>query len=190
MTLAKRARTLAFSAAVALTALSLHAGAQEVSEEHLKAARSAIDAINATDPFDGFLPEAAAALKAQLIQQSPNMVELINDTVDQKALELASRRADLENEAAAAYARIFSQEDLQNIATFYNSPTGKKLLQDGPIVTREVMQAAEIWRRGVVRDLSNSVVETLQAAAGIQAPSAAEPGTAEGGAAESAPAGN
>ncbi|WEX11568.1 DUF2059 domain-containing protein [Chelativorans sp. AA-79] len=170
MNLARRARLIALTAAMALTTMTLSAGAQEISEEHLKAARTAIDAINATDPFDNYLPEAAATLKAQLIQQSPNLVNLINATVDEKALELASRRADLEKESALAYARIFSQEDLQNIATFYNSPTGKKLLSDGPIVTREVLQAAEIWRRGVVRDLSNSVVETLQAAAGTQAP--------------------
>jgi len=182
MNLAKRARMIALTAAVALTALSFPAAAQEISEEHLKAARAAIDAINATDPFDNYLPDAAASLKAQLIQQSPNLVDLINSTVDEKALSLATRRADLEKEAALAYARIFSQEDLQNIATFYNSSTGKKLLSDGPIVTRELLQAAEVWRRGVARDLTNSVVETLQAAAGTQAPKAPaeEPGAPAG----------
>ena len=182
MNLAKRARMIALTAAVALTALSFPAAAQEISEEHLKAARAAIDAINATDPCDNYLPDAAASLKAQLIQQSPNLVDLINSTVDEKALSLATRRADLEKEAALAYARIFSQEDLQNIATFYNSSTGKKLLSDGPIVTRELLQAAEVWRRGVARDLTNSVVETLQAAAGTQAPKAPaeEPGAPAG----------
>jgi uncharacterized protein len=170
MKLAKRARMLAVTATMAFAALSLPADAQEISSEHLRAARAAIDAINATDAFDNFLPEAAHGLKAQLIQQSPNLVDVINATVDEKALELAGRRADLENEAALAYARVFSQEDLNNIAEFYRSPTGQKLLSDGPIVTREVFQAAEIWRRGVVRDLSNGVMETLQAEFGSQAP--------------------
>ena len=180
MRLAKRARMLALTAAMAFTVLSVPAGAQDISEEHLKAARAAIDAINATDAFDNYLPEAAQGLKAQLIQQSPNLVNLINATVDEKALELASRRADLEKEAALAYARIFSQEDLESIAAFYNSPAGKKLLSDGPIVTREVLKAAEIWRRGIIRDLSNSVTETLQAAAGAQAPSAPQTEAPEG----------
>lgn len=35
---------------------------------------------------------------------------------------------------------------------------------------REVAKAGEIWRRGIVRDLSNAVGETLQAANASQAP--------------------
>lgn len=174
MTLAKRARLVALTAAIGFTALSLPVRAQEISESHLQAARVAVDAINATDQFDGILPQAAQSLKMELIQQSPNMVELINATVDEKALELASRRTDLEKEAALAYARVFSEEDLNNIATFYNSPTGQNLLKDGPIVAREVREAAEIWSRGVVRDLANRVSEQLQAAMKAQAPSGEE----------------
>lgn len=170
MTLVKRARLLAFSAAFALAAFSMPASAQEVSDSHMQAARAAIDAIDATDDFDNFLPQAAQTLKAELIQQSPNMVDLINATVDKTAIQLASRRADLEREAALAYARVFSEEELKSITEFYNSPAGEKLIADGPIVTREVRKAAEIWRRGVARDLSQNVMEQLEAARGAQAP--------------------
>ena len=87
---------------------------------------------------------------------------MITSKVDEKALELASRRADLEKEAALAYARVFSEEDLHAIASFYTSPTGLKLLADGPIVTREVMKAADIWQRGVARDLAQNVAGALK----------------------------
>ncbi|MCT9000086.1 DUF2059 domain-containing protein [Chelativorans intermedius] len=180
MKLARCARLVALTAAMALTAFSMRATAQEISDSHLKAAYAAIDAIAATNDFDAILPQAAQRLKAELIQQSPNMVELINATVDQKALELASRRADLEREAALAYARVFSEEDLSAITEFYTSPAGKKLLSDGPIVTREVLQAAEIWQRGLVRDLANAVGEQLQAASGAQAPAEGETGAEPG----------
>ena len=170
MELAKRARIVAMAMAVASSVLLPPAVAQEISEEHLSAARAAIDAINATDEYDVILPRAALALKSELIQQSPNLEEMISQTVDDKALELAPRRAALEEEAALAYARIFTQEDLQNIANFYNSPTGKKLLSDGPIVTREVRQAADIWRRGILRDLNEGVMQAMQSAVGAQAP--------------------
>jgi len=170
MILVKRARLFAFTAAVAFAALTLPSKAQEVAETHLKAARAAIEAIDATGDFDNILPEAAQRLKAELIQQSPNMEDLINATVNEQALALAGRRADLENEAALAYARVFSEEELNTIAEFYNSPTGKKLLQDGPIVTREVHKAADIWSRGIIRDLSNGVSRQLEAALDTQAP--------------------
>jgi len=88
-----------------------------------------------------------------------------------------SRRTDLEREAAQVYAKAMSEEDLRNIANFYTSETGKKLLETAPIVTREVIKAADIWQRGVARDLAQAVGEQLQAidkAAGKTAPAEGE----------------
>jgi hypothetical protein len=157
---------MALAAFAAALVLSFGALAQEVSQTHLKAAREAIAAIKATDQFDGILPQAAAALKQELIRKDPHLEQLIVDTVDKHALALASRRADLEREAALAYARVFSEEELRQIAEFYNSPTGQKLISDGPIVTREVLQAAEIWQTGIARDLAEAVAKELEDAAG------------------------
>ena len=172
MTLVHRVRlcAAAFAAAAAMT-FAVPALAQDVSETHLKAAREAISALHATDQFDSILPQAAAALKAELIQKNPNLQELILTTVDEKTLAMVSRRADLEKEIAPIYARIFSEEDLKGIAAFYNSAPGKKLLSDGPIVTREVVKSAEIWQRGVARDLAQTVGAAIEA----KAPEVASP---------------
>lgn len=177
MTLVNRVRRLSAALAViAVTASPVFA--QEISDAHLKAAREAVDAINATDIFDGILPAAAAALKSTLIEKNPDLQAIITTTVDQKALEMAVRRADLEKEAALAYARVFSVEDLNGIATFYNSPAGKKLLADGPIVTREVTKAADIWQRGIVRDLAEVVGKELKTTVDSRAQAAPVDGAA------------
>jgi hypothetical protein len=165
MMLQNRARRLfAIAAASAIVAFSSPAFSQDVSEAHLKAARAAIAAIHATDGFDGILPQAAAALEQQLIQKNPDMQALITSTVSDKALELASRRADLEKEAAIAYAKVFSETELSDIAKFYESEAGKKLLESGPVVSRELAQAANIWQNGIARDLAQEVGEALQKA--------------------------
>ena len=165
MILAKGLRRITLAAAVAAAfAGALPASAQEVTEEQIRAARAAISAIHATDLFDAILPDAAAALKSTLIQKNPDMQDIIIRTVDEKALSLASRRADLEREAATIYARGFSIEELNAIAAFYNTEPGKKLLQQGPVMVREVAQAADIWQRGVARDLAEEVGRALQAA--------------------------
>lgn len=164
-----RIRRLATAlAATAVLSLAMPAFAQDISESHLKAARDAVDAIGATDSFDGILPQAAAALQASLIQKNPDLQELISSTVSSKALAMASRRADLEREAATAYAKVFSEEELTAIAAFYNSAAGKKLLESGPIVSRELVRAAEIWQNGIARDLAQQVGEVLQSAPGAQ----------------------
>ena len=161
-------------AASAFAAIAFSAQAQEIGETHLKAAHAAIAAIHATDSFDGILPQAAFALKQQLIQQNPDMQEIITQTVDEKTLAMAARRADLEKEAALAYAKSFNEKELTEIAAFYNSEAGKKLIENGPIASRELVKAAEIWQNGIARDLAQQVGEKLTAVAGTKAPAATE----------------
>ena len=193
MTLVHRARrTAAVLAASAFVAIASQSYAQEIAESHLKAARATITAVKATDNYDIILPAAAQQLKQELIQQNPDLTDVIIATVDEKALGLAGRRADLEREAAIAYAKIFSEAELNAITTFYNGDAGKKLLASGPIVAREVVKAAEIWQRGISRDLamevgkqiSDIVDAQVKAAGGNPAPVPAP----DGGAATPAPA--
>ncbi len=137
-------RFSAIVAASAVFAFSSPAFSQDVTESHLKAARAAVEAIHATDSFDNILPNAAGALESQLIQKNPDLQELISKTIAEKAMAMAARRADLEKEAALAYAKVFSEKELTDIAAFYSSDAGKKLLDNGPNVTRELVKAADI----------------------------------------------
>jgi hypothetical protein len=98
-----------------------------------------------------------------MIQGSPNYQELINDAVDEQALKFAARRSDLEKEAARIYAKAFTEEELNQIAAFYSTPTGKKLLKDGPLAIRELSQAGDIWAAGISRDMSKATSDELEA---------------------------
>ena len=136
--------------------------AQELSEDHIVAARSAITAIKSTDQFDGIIPAAAEQLKVALIRDNADLEEIISATVDEEALKIVPRRGDLEKEAAQIYAKAFTKEELIAIADFYNSAPGKKLIDTGSLVTRELIKSAEIWSSGVARDLSENVNKVLQ----------------------------
>ncbi|CDZ60019.1 Hypothetical protein, partial CDS, partial [Neorhizobium galegae bv. orientalis] len=171
-----RFAVLGRAAAVAILfsgAFTVSARAQEVSEAQLAAARDAITALNVTDRYDNILPNLAERLKAQFIQASPNFQGQISNVVDEQALVLAPRRADLEKEAATIYAKSFSADELKSISTFFNTETGKKLLTTQPLVSRELTKAAEIWANGISRDLTNQSSEKLRGiidANPIQAP--------------------
>nr|WP_136657487.1 DUF2059 domain-containing protein [Nitratireductor sp. XY-223] len=167
MSMASGLRRYGVAAAIAAAiGLGTSAQAQEPTEEHLAAARAAINAINATDQFDAILPNAAQNLKTSLIQTAPNLQEVISVTVDETAIEMAGRRADLEREAALIYARNFTEQELTDIQAFYNSDSGKKLLELGPIATRQLLQAAEVWSNGISRDLAVATDEALRARVG------------------------
>lgn len=172
MNLAMSARHLIVAVATAMMVASATASmaADEIAASHLKAARGAISALRATEEFDQILPQAALALKAELTQKNPDLADLISTTVNDQAIKLAERRADLEAEAAKIYARVFSEQELNEIAAFYGTAAGKKLLDDGNIVGREVLQAAGVWQRGIARDLGLAVAERLQAVTSAQAP--------------------
>lgn len=161
MSLLTRMRVGAATVGLALALALPAAHAQDITESHMKAARAAVAAINATGAYDNILAQTALALKDQLIQQSPDQQDLIEKTVNDKAFAMVSRRADLEKEAATSFAKLFTEEDLNAIATFYNSAPGKKLLADGPVVTREIDQAAGIWQRGIARDLAVEVAKVV-----------------------------
>lgn len=159
-------RLVAIAGAALFLAAAAPAGAQEIADTHMAAARSALTAMKATEEFDVILPRAAQGLKNQLIAQNPNLQQVISTVVDQKAIAMAARRGDLEREAALAYARVFSEEELTAIANFYGSPAGAKLIEGGPIVARELYKAADIWQRGMSRDLSEEVAKELFAQVG------------------------
>lgn len=164
MYLAIRARTVvAAVAATAMFAIATPASSQDISESHLKAARAAIEALTSTQQYDSVLPQAAQALKQELIQKNPDLGSMISNVVDEETLALAPRRGDLEREAAQIYAKIFTEQQLQEMTAFYESETGKKLLEDGALVARQVHEAAGIWQRGLARDLAQSVGSKVQA---------------------------
>ena len=165
--------------AIAATAVAIGspAFAQDISDSHLKASRAAIAALGATSEFDNILPQAAQAMKMELTSANPDQVQAITRVVDEQALKLAARRADLEREAATIYARVFSEAELNEITAFYNTAAGKKLLSDGNIAFRQIAQAAAVWQRGLSRDLTEAVGAELRpilSAAGA-APQAQQP---------------
>ena len=158
-------RTLKAISIVTLVSISsitsLHA--QDISSEQLKAAKAVISAIGITGRLDNILPQIAEEAKASLIAASPNLVDEISTIVDESAIELAGRRGDLENEVGRIYAAGFSEAELNEIATFYQSETGKKLLKLTPQTTKLIDRAAQVWTVGLGRDLKEKVGEKMKA---------------------------
>ncbi|MFD1744208.1 DUF2059 domain-containing protein [Rhizobium helianthi] len=168
-------RAAALAILLSGAAFAAPASAQEVSADHLKAAKDAIASLNATDRFDNILPNLAERLKSEYTVASPNFQDQISKTVDAEALALAPRRADLEKEVATTFAKSFTADELKQIAAFYSSPVGKKYLQTLPLVQRETVRAAEIWANGISRDLtanSSAKLRTVMDANKVKAPTA------------------
>lgn len=136
--------------------------AQEPAQSHLIAAKAAISATGTSAPLDNILPIMAEQAKTQLISSRPDIAAVISDIVDNATIALAPRRGDLENEVASIYVKVFTEEELKEIAEFYLSGAGKKLLAEAPIIERQIKQASQTWGSGVRRDLSQAIGEKMR----------------------------
>ena len=141
--------------------VSTNTTAQEVTDEHLVAAKAAMKATGATSRLDKILPEVAAFTKTGLIANRPDIEAEISIIVDEVALSLASRRGPLEGEVAVIYAKLFTQEELNSIGTFFSSEAGEKFLRLTPNLFREIDEASRLWRGGITRDMAKQVQEKL-----------------------------
>ncbi len=138
--------------------------AQEISPEHVAAAKKTIVATNSTQKLNDILPAAAANLAGRMIESRPDIEAQITLFVNESALELAPRRGDLEKEVALIYARIFSEDELQQITEFFTTKAGEKFLTELPLIVREMGKASNVWGTGINRDLSKNVQEKIDAA--------------------------
>lgn len=155
-------KSVIFGAAFAMTvSFGMAQNVPPMSNAPIQAARKALAAIHSTDMFDDFLPAAARDLKDELAAKNPNLADQISDIVDEQALALAKRRFDLEEEAARIYATYFSVAELMQIAQFYESEAGKKLLKHGPDATRGILGAFDVWRQGIAHDLRVNVAKAM-----------------------------
>ncbi|MCZ2204185.1 DUF2059 domain-containing protein [Bartonella sp. A05] len=144
--------------------LVVHIGmahAQDVSDQHLEAAKRVIDAIHATDQFDNFLPMVARDLKNELTGDDPNLAADIAEIVDKQVLAFTKRRSGLEKEVARVYAEHFSQTELETITIFYSSDVGKKFLKEVPSVARDVYSVFDVWKSAVMQDLMKNIEKEM-----------------------------
>jgi hypothetical protein len=137
------------------------AGAQEISQSHLEAAMIAVQSAGAARGFDSVLPALAERIKSRLIRVRPDLHQEISATVEAVALELVSRRADLDKAVATVWARNFTEDELVTIAEFYKSPTGQKFAEIGPRVIQDSLKSVESWSTRVGEELYEMSREEL-----------------------------
>lgn len=106
----------------------------------------------------GFAQNADAELKTKTIQlikltsgaQMEVMMKPLINTVPEGKRELF--KADLVEsldglyrEIADIYLDVYSEEEINKILAFYNSPTGQKMLEKTPDITERSMQLGQAW---------------------------------------------
>ncbi len=138
------------------------AAAVEISPSHLAAALEVVITTRTGGNFDLVLPSLATQVQDQLIRIRPDMHTQITAAVDAMALELVTRRVELNNDIARIWALAFTEAELQAIAEFYRSPPGVKLAEAGAGVLAESVRIAQAWTERVGEELLAKSREELK----------------------------
>lgn len=125
--------------------LSQPASAQQPSAASLAAANEIIDVKGSMVLFEPLVPGVIEQAKNVFLQTNPNLSKDLNEVATNLRKQLGLRLGNLKIEAAKVYAAHFSEQELKEIAAFYKTPLGKKMLEQEPKIVDETLKMAQDW---------------------------------------------
>jgi hypothetical protein len=144
--------------AVALMAFGPAAQSQQPSAAAMATAKQLIAATAATTVFTPLIAGVVEQAKLLYLQQNPALAKDLNEIAEKMRADLAPRFAELSDEMAKLYATRFTDPELKAILVFYQSPVGKKLLDQQPNVVDDSMKFAQDW----ANKLSDQVIAQMR----------------------------
>jgi hypothetical protein len=162
MALPAMAQSAPKAAPTAPAASAAKAGEQPVTPEKLALAKAIIDFTGAAKSFDPVLPQILVQARTTVLNTNPKLEKDVDDVLDKLQAEFSPRRDELRNDIATIYAKNFTEEDLRQLAQFYQSPVGKKMVAVMPNVLRASYTAVQAWAQKLSFDVMGRLREELQ----------------------------
>jgi hypothetical protein len=135
------------AALVALTAVGIAgpAAPQSPSPGSILIAKQIVQLKGVDSMMDPIARGIVEKVKNVVMQTNFMFQKDINEVTDQLHKEFDGRSAELVDLTARNYATRFSEPELKQILTFYQSPVGKKMIVQEPQVIDESLKQADGW---------------------------------------------
>lgn len=157
-------------AAAAVLAFSLAFGAaapamsQEIPPEQLALARKYVDLTNKAQIFEAIAAMTASQTSKLLSQSNPEIIKQIDEQIGKSLEARKGKSDDLYNQIARIYAVTYTQEELQQIVAFYESPAGQKLADNAMTVNQDVAKVMQVYTSNFGTEFVREVRAALKAA--------------------------
>jgi hypothetical protein len=96
--------------------------------------------------FEPMVPGVIERVKLMHLQTNPALKKDLDEVATQLRKAFESRSDDLMVEVAWLYAARFTEPELKQILAFYQSPIGKKVIDQEPLVLEEAMAGLKGWQ--------------------------------------------
>jgi uncharacterized protein len=126
------------------------------------AARDLVSTMNLSAQFRAILPSLMQALKPAIVQDRPDAARDFDAALPAVLDAILARTNEINDIYANIYARNFSATELRDIAAFYRTESGQKLLAKLPIVTNEGLAAGQRFGQSLAFDLQQRMQEALR----------------------------
>jgi hypothetical protein len=147
---------------VALALLWTAPAVAQSAPEAEAAAKELIIAMRADQQVKNVFPIIMQQLRPMITQNNPDAARDF-DALMPIALGLMNERTvEFVGAIAASYARNFSADELRQVAAFYNSPIGQKLLDKQPALLQESAVISQKFGQGVAADLQKRMTEEMR----------------------------
>lgn len=114
-------------------------------ESQLRIARDVIESTGISRSFDGAFPDIALRIRQNFASAAAPLQKDLDDTLVALLPEIRTRRAEIIERSARGIAVVFSEAELREINTFFNSAVGKKYVNNQPQFVNQVFQSMETW---------------------------------------------
>jgi uncharacterized protein len=157
--LTRAIRRPVFIAAVALTLVSPPAFAADAPNVAL--AKQMLEVTHAMTVFTPLIPGVVEQARLFYLQQNPSLGKDLSEVATKIRNDLQPRFAELIDDLAKIYAETFSEPEMKEIIAFYQSPAGKKMLDQQPRLVDASMNFAGNWANKLSEEVTARIREEL-----------------------------
>jgi hypothetical protein len=122
-------------------------------------AREIVELKGVRGMFDPVVRGVVEKAKAMFMQTNFMLAKELNEVAAGIHRDFDSRSAELVDQTARFYASHFTEAELKELAKFYRSPIGKKVIEQEPKAVEQSMNFAARW----ADNLSNDVIARIRA---------------------------
>jgi len=143
---------------VALFGIAGMAHAQQAkapSAAQQKLARQVVDMSGVSRSFEGAIPQVFQQVYGIYVQQNPDLSKEIAGVLQDLIPEFDKRKEEISGLMAQVFAEKFTEAELNDLVTFYNTPTGKKYVATTGDIGRESLAKIQEWSLTLNKQLTD-----------------------------------
>ena len=149
--------------ALLLMARSAPARADDVSDRH-DAAVALLNQMHTIDNVSAMLPGIIAQVRQAVTRGDPDLIKQFQGFAPKLQGEAEAEKLSLIEQLADIYAKTFTADEIKEMAAFYQTPLGQKIVSTQAQIGSEILTATRNWGQRVGQKLVSEAAVNLQSA--------------------------